>query len=75
MKRLWANLWAFLLPARDRPLPPDHPPHRWSISWGSSRFLIELGIAVFFLGLAVWLIIAIVRFFIGVGATMDRLGP
>ena len=45
------------------------------IKWGSSRFVIVLGICLFFLGLAVWIIIAVVRFFLGVNETMDKLGP
>jgi hypothetical protein len=48
----------------------EHP-----MKWGSSRFLIVLGICLFFLGLAVWIIIAVVRFFLGVNETMDKLGP
>jgi hypothetical protein len=75
MKWPWANLWTSVMPARDKPLPPEHPPRRWHIRWGSRRWLIELGIAAFFLGLAVWLIVVIVRFFLGVEATVDKLGP
>jgi hypothetical protein len=76
MKGLWPDFWRFLRPAKDKPPPPpDDRPRRWSISWGSSRFWIELGIALFFLGLAVWIIIAVVRFFLGVGEAMDKLGP
>jgi hypothetical protein len=75
MKWQWPDFWGFLMPTGHKTPPPDQPPRRWSISWGSSRLVVELGIAAFFLGLAVWLIVAIVRFFVGVGETMDRLGP
>jgi hypothetical protein len=61
--------------AHDNRPAPDRPSHRWRLPWGASRVLIELGIAAFFVGLAVWLIVTIVRFFLGVGDTMDKLGP